>query len=157
MTDRNPETGGNAQRKRLLAMLTLLAIAAFALVIIVVIGAGGGIGAGGSDAYRDELATAMPNADPVIGEKLSAQNDCNACHLVGDGSVAPLFDGLADAAGQRKDDLSPQQYLYESIVYPSAHLVDGYTDAMPLDYGERLHIEDIGHIIAYLQTFRADS
>ena len=157
MTNENAETGGNAQRKRLLAMLTLLAIAAFALVIVVIISAGGGMGAGGSDAYRDELATAMPNADPIIGEKLSAQNDCNACHLVGDGSVAPLFDGLADAAAERKSDLNAQQYLYEAIVYSSAHLVDGYTDAMPVDYGERLHIEDIGHIIAWLQTFRAES
>ena len=157
MTNENAETGGNAQRKRLLVILTLVAIATFALVILVIIGAGGGMGAGGSDAYRDELATAMPNADPIIGEKLSAQNDCNACHLVGDGSVAPLFDGLADAAAERKSDLNAQQYLYEAIVYPSAHLIDGFTDAMPVDYGERLHIEDIGHIIAWLQTFRAES
>ena len=157
MTDKTPETGGAAQRKGLLLALTLAAVAAFALVIVVIISAGGGMGAGGSDAYRDDLASAMPNADPIIGEKLSAQNDCNACHLVGDGSVAPLFDGLADEAAQRKSDLTAQQYLYEAIVYPSAHLVDGYTDAMPVDYGERLHIEDIGHIIAWLQTFRAES
>lgn len=104
------------------------------------------------DAYQIELAEALPGADVSIGRDLVQTQDCAACHLVGDGSVSPLFDGIAAAAGKRRPPLSAEQYLYEAILFPAAHLVDGYTNAMPNNYGDRLSRQQVAHIIAYLLT-----
>ena len=77
-------------------------------------------GAGDSASYADELATAMSGADAEIGERLVTESDCATCHLTGDGSAAPRFDGLGDVAGARRDSLGAEEYLYEAIVSPAA-------------------------------------
>ena len=109
-------------------------------------------GAVNSAAYADELQTALTGADAAIGERLVAETDCASCHLTGGGRTAPLFDGLASVARQRRPPLSAEQYIYEAIVLPGAHLVDGYANAMPNDYDQRFSLADIGHMIAYLLT-----
>ena len=106
-----------------------------------------------SQAYASQVALAMAGADASRGAELSAGQDCGLCHLEGDGRLAPLFTGLADLAPQRRPPLSAEQYLYEAVVNPAAHLVAGYSNAMPNNYGERLSQSEIGHIIAYLLTF----
>ena len=105
-----------------------------------------------SASYADELEVALAGADAAIGKRLVAETDCAACHLIGEGRTAPLFDGLASVAGERRAPLSAEQYLYEAIVFPAAHLLDGYANAMPNNYGERFSLADIGHMIAYLLT-----
>ncbi|MCY4464900.1 MAG: c-type cytochrome [Chloroflexi bacterium] len=152
----NQEDSSRARTKRVVFVAALACFAAFVLVIAVLLSSGAGGQAASSDAYRAELATALVDQDWIIGEKLSAQYECNACHMVGDGSTAPLYTGLADAAETRREQLDAEQYLYEAIVYPGAYLVDGYTDAMPNNYGDRLSLPEIGHLIAYLKTFRAE-
>ena len=97
----------------------------------------------------------MAGADAAIGERLVSETDCATCHMTGDGTTAPLFDGLGSVAGERRPPLSAQQYLYEAILLPAAHLVDGYANAMPNDYGERFSPADLGHMIAYLLTLTA--
>ena len=132
-------------------MLALLVVAAFAAIIVLLVQDTGAPPADG--AYQAELEIALAGADAIRGLDLSEAYECELCHWRGDGSTAPLYDGMADVAGQRRENYSAEQYLYEAIVYPAAHLVDGYTDAMPANYGERLTTEEIGHIIAYLLTF----
>lgn len=148
---------GKARRRRFVLTLALVCLAAFVLLIFLMLNPDAAGEAASSDVYRAELATALANPDWIIGEKLSAQHECNACHMTGDGSLAPLFAGLADAAATRRDELDAEQYLYEAIIFPSAHLVEGYTDAMPNNYGDRLSLPEIGDLIAYIKTFRADS
>lgn len=147
---------GKARRRRFVLALALAGFAAFALLFALLLNPDTGGESAGSDAYRAELETALANPDWISGEKLSAQYECNACHMNGDGSLAPLFAGLADAAATRRDELNAEQYLYEAIVFPSAHLVEGYTDLMPNNYGDRLSLPEIGDLIAYIQTFRAE-
>lgn len=105
-----------------------------------------------SGSYADALALALTGADSAIGERLIAETDCAVCHLTGDGRTAPLFDGLASLARARRPPLNAEQYLYEAIVFPAAHLVDGYANAMPKDYAQRFSPADLGHMIAYLLT-----
>ena len=139
-----------AQRRRLLIALIALVVIAFAGVMLY-LARSGASGAGGE--YQAAVAEALAEADALRGEELSEELECNFCHLRGDGTTAPLFYGLADVAGQRRADLPAEQYLYEAILYPAAHLVEGFTDSMPYDYGERLTAQEIGHLIAFLQTF----
>lgn len=106
-----------------------------------------------AESYADEVTAALTNADSEIGGDLVYELECNLCHLQGDGSLSPLFFGLADLASDRRPPLSAEQYLYEATLYPGVHLVEGYTNAMPNDYDERLTQQEVGHIIAYLLTF----
>ncbi|MCY3833595.1 MAG: c-type cytochrome [Chloroflexi bacterium] len=139
-------------------IIAIAAVAAFALALALILGEtltpdSGDINA---DSYADELAAALSGADADIGEKLIKETDCATCHLTGDGSAAPQFAGIGSIAGARRPPLDAEQYLYEAIVLPAAHLVDGYANAMPSDYGQRLSAQEIGHMIAYLLTLTGE-
>ena len=100
--------------------------------------------------YATEVAAALAGASASEGAALVEAFQCSACHILGDGRVAPRFPGLADRAAARRPPLSAAQYLYESIVLPGVYLVAGYADAMPANFADRLSQAQIGHIIAYL-------
>ncbi len=142
-----------ARRRRLVFLLAIVCVAAFAAVIVLLALNAGDGGSPSDGAYQAELEVALAGADADLGADLSETNECSACHLMGDGSMAPLFFGLANVAGQRRASLTAEQYLYEAIVYPSVHLVGDYTDSMPNNYGDRLTTQEIGHLIAFLLTF----
>ncbi len=147
---RNPRPS----QTKLIVATVLLAVAGFLLLMALVISATSSSNGGAIDSasYTDELGTALEGADAATGERLIAETDCATCHLIGEGRVAPLFDGLASVAGERRPPLSAEQYLYEAIVFPAAHLVEGYANAMPNAYGERFSLAELGHMIAYLLT-----
>lgn len=147
-------TSPRQSKMKLIVAAAILALAGFALLLAMVISTTSSSNGGGFDSasYADEVEAALTGADPAIGQRLIAETDCAACHLTGEGRTAPLFDGLASVAGQRRPPLSAEQYLYEAIVSPGAHLLDGYANAMPNDYGQRFSRTDIGHMIAHLLT-----
>lgn len=152
MTEKASPSG--VARFRAIAGIALLAVIVFvALLIAVISRSQPGDGAVEADAFAQEVAAALENADVLIGEDLVYELECNLCHLQGDGSLSPLFFGLADLAADRRPPLTAEQYLYEAIVQPGAHLVAGYTNAMPNNYDERLTQQEVGHIVAYLMTF----
>ena len=137
----------------LIAVIALLIVAAAAIVIVIALNAGGAPGNGqnpDSSAYAAELAEAMANADAESGEALIYEFECYTCHVLGDGSLSPFFDGIGLLAAERRPPLNAEQYLYEAIVYPSAFLLEDYSDSMPGDYGERVSPGQIGDMIAYL-------
>ena len=145
-------------QKPLIVAIVLLTLIIFMIVITAVINSSSTSGTGSIDAqsYATEVAAALAGADKDLGAKLVEDLDCAVCHLEGDGSLAPLFPGVADFASVRRPPLSGEQYLYEAILFPAVHLVDGYTNAMPNNYEERLSQQDVGHIIAYLLSFSSD-
>lgn len=107
-----------------------------------------------AETYADEVARLLQDADPARGEALVKRYACVSCHE-GAGAqnrLAPVWDGLASVAADRHPPLSAAAYLYESIVYPRAHEVEGYTGQMPLIYGRTIPDAELGDIIAYLLT-----
>src|SRR5688572_173825 len=74
----------------------------------------------------------------------AAELPCATCHSL-DGSelVGPSFQGIAERAATRREGLSAEEYLHQSIVTPSQYVVPNYTDAMPKTYAEKLSEEDI--------------
>lgn len=102
--------------------------------------------------YRAEVDSALEGADATIGAQLIEQQICVVCHVSGNGTIAPFFAGIANRAGQRHLPLDAEQYLYESIMYPSRFVVEEYANSMPQHYGDLLTQQEVGHIIAYLMT-----
>jgi len=153
--DRNPRQ----TQKKLIVAVAFLVLAGFIALLALLISGTSSSDAGTIDSasYAAELEVALAGADAAIGEGLVTETDCATCHMTGDGTTAPRFDGLASIAAQRRPPLSAEQYLYEAIILPAAHLVDGYANAMPNNYGERFSPADLGHMIAYLLTLTAEA
>ena len=100
--------------------------------------------------YATDVAAALSDAAVSEGKTLFEALQCGICNVTGEGRVAPSLTGIADSAETERQPLSAEQYLYESIVSPGAYLVDGYANAMPANFGDRLTRAEIGHVIAYL-------
>jgi len=57
----------------------------------------------------------------------------------------------ADYKGQAT---TPEQYLLESIVNPSAFMVSGFQPVMPGNYGQTLTAQETANLIAYLLSIK---
>lgn len=107
-----------------------------------------------AETYMSEVDVLLTDADVEYGEELLTVYGCVACH-VGAGAehnLAPSFVGLADRAEERRLPLTASAYIYESIVYPLAYEVDGYSGQMPMNFSTVIPADDLGDIIAYLLT-----
>lgn len=101
--------------------------------------------------YMDRVNRLLRNADPERGRALVQEHGCNACHGGANaGRLAPGFDDLWQVAAERHPPLTAAAYVYESIIYPGAYIVEGYPSNMPRIYDERIPDDELGHIIAYL-------
>ncbi len=140
--------------KAALAIVALVLLAFLLLIAYMLVdnSAGASTATLSEDSYAAELALALDGADADIGAGLINEYECYTCHVLGDGSQSPLFDGIGIFAGERRPPLSAEQYLYEAIVLPGVFIVEDYSDSMPNNYDERLSQQEVGHMIAYLLT-----
>lgn len=115
------------------------------------------IGACSSDPPAIPLAD-LPAGDAINGEKvfLQSHNDapaCTSCHTLTDLKlVGPGLAGIGQRADQAVRNQSAEEYLYLSIVRPSRHLVQGFSNLMYTEYEDKLHPQDIADLIAFLLT-----
>jgi mono/diheme cytochrome c family protein len=105
--------------------------------------------------------------NPEAGEAIFwGRGKCSTCHSVGSQGSAVRGPNLGDlffTAGERikeraargKAGMTPTDYLVESVIDPSVHIVQGYPDGvMPIVYKPPigLSLEDVQAVIGYLQT-----
>ncbi len=107
----------------------------------------------GDDAAATEGETMA--ADPALveqGELLFAQT-CMACHMDVD-TIGPSLPHIAASAPQIAAELgmSTEAYLRQSIVDPTAYVVEGFQPSMPAGYGERYTEEELQALIAYIMA-----
>ena len=108
--------------------------------------------------YQAWLAAApAPKAPSADGERLFAQYACNTCHKPVPGGRGPSLHGLygsqvalADGGTARADDA----YLRESILMPSARMVQGYEPIMPAFQGQ-VSEEALQQLISYIKNLPA--
>ena len=97
--------------------------------------------------------------DPVAeGQALAQSAGCLACHSV-DGSplVGPTWKGLFGKTETLADGSTvvvDEAYLIESIIDPSAKIVNGFQDVMPKNYGDIFSDQEIGYIIEYIKSLQ---
>ncbi len=117
---------------------------------------------------KAQVAVAAAAAQTPVGrgQQLVSQNGCISCHSV-DGSstgIAPTWKGLYMSKVKLSGgtNVAPgtvvtadQAYLMESIVNPSAKIVDGFQDnVMPKTFGTALTQSQISDIIAYIESLK---
>lgn len=152
-------TESSPSRRRVPAWIVLLSmsvIAVFAIIVVIIFAQSSGASLSqtepiSAESYLDEIA-ALPEGDPINGDKLIDSLDCGACHRIGGERVAPPFAGIAERAESRRPPLTGPAYIYEAIMRPSAYVVESYIDAMPQNYPARLSPQEIADLLAYLLT-----
>lgn len=96
-------------------------------------------------------ADVSPEEMVAAGEQLYAGGGgCTACH--GLGTRAPdLLGVVGTLCGERKPDMSCKEYLHESMVNPSAYVVEGFQPIMP-DMSRTLSDAQIWSLVAFLES-----
>ncbi|RME83156.1 MAG: hypothetical protein D6775_08920 [Caldilineae bacterium] len=97
-------------------------------------------------------------AGELDGQEVAQGAGCLACHSV-DGStlVGPTWQGLFGSTREFEDGstaVADETYLHQSIVDPSAHIVKGFSDLMPKNFGDMLSEDEINAIIEYIKTLQ---
>jgi cytochrome c oxidase subunit 2 len=104
----------------------------------------------------EQAAAALAGTAAERGQTLAVDFGCAACHSA-DGSVivGPTWLGVFGST-ETLDDGSTvtvdENYIRQSILDPESHLVAGFPNVMPQNYREQLTDEQIGDIIAYIQS-----
>jgi cytochrome c oxidase subunit II len=96
-------------------------------------------------------AAAKPGAEGIA---VFNAEGCGGCHSLAAanaaGNVGPSLEtstlqGAAQAANEPLED-----FVRQSIVDPSAHIADGYTDIMPKDFGNKIPADQLDQLVALL-------
>jgi len=109
----------------------------------------------------DEIMTQLEGVtgDPANGQTIynNPPLACIGCHSVD--AVAPLTaNQWANINSVRLAEpqfagYTPEHYIVESIVNPGAYLVPGYGNVMSSDFGQRIDIQMLADIIAYIKSY----
>ena len=110
------------------------------------------------DVVLEELATPTPSpeeeADPVArGQRVYLDTGCGGCHTIDGlsaGNVGPNQNNIGSVAATRIPGMSAEDYIRESILDPSAYVVEGYPDdVMPKNYSELLTSDELSDLVAF--------
>ncbi len=96
-------------------------------------------------------ADVSPEELAAIGEEIyHGAGGCTACH--GLGTRAPDLLGVIGAVcATRKPDLSCKEYLHESLVNPTAYVVEGFQPIM-MDQSRTLSPAQLWALVAFLES-----
>lgn len=106
-----------------------------------------------------ELPTPTPGveerADPIAhGQRLYTNSGCAGCHTIegiSNGAVGPNLTQIGGIAATRKDGVSAEDFIRESILNPNAYVVEGYQpNFMPQNYGQQFSDRELDDLIAFL-------
>ena len=91
------------------------------------------------------------SGDPAAaGEMLFAQV-CAACHAETD-TIGPALPHIGAEAAATAEELgmTTEEYLHQSIVDPTAYVMEGFQPIMPPGYGDQYSEDEINALIAYI-------
>jgi len=108
-----------------------------------------------------ELAEIQPAAelaaesdDPVErGRAVYNTSGCGGCHAIEGisvGAVGPALSQITTVAATRVDGVTAEEYIRESIINPSAYLVEGYDDLMIKTFADSITEGQFDDLIAFL-------
>jgi len=110
----------------------------------------------------EEIAAAIPNADPANAETLALTRGCTGCHALDSDQVmtGPTWynmGNIAVARAQASGSASPAEYLYTSIHAPNEYIVPDYQpNLMPQNYSDQLSDQEFADLVEYLLSQRQE-
>ena len=117
----------------------------------------------GAEAEIDPASIGDPGRGRAIFENGTelVRTTCTKCHSL-DGTVpadprhprrlAPSLLGVSARASDRAQQLGAVEYIRQSILDPSAYIVEGYEDDMDKGYKYGLSEEEVDDLVAFLLT-----
>lgn len=91
-----------------------------------------------------------------LGEKIFyGKGSCAICHSIGSkGARAPDLADMGMVAAGRKQGVSATAYLFESLIDPGAHIVEGYGNIMPPVHKAPISLNEseLMTMVAFLQS-----
>lgn len=110
------------------------------------------------DVYREGGAEAAGPSEPRPPEELFVSMACAGCHVLDQpqtadnrGPVGPNLGNLSENAAQRIEGMSAEEYVYQSIVNPNAHIVDTYQpNVMTQTFAQQMTEEEIRNMVDWL-------
>lgn len=105
------------------------------------------------DAYQEWLQGGPPVTPAQAGETLFQQMGCMTCHDAGAASRGPILSGVFGHEVKLRGGettVADEEYIRESIMTPSAKVVDGYAPLMPSF--PNLDEEEILNLVAYIKS-----
>lgn len=109
-----------------------------------------------SSKSSDSETKLNPNSPAGKGQTLFSTH-CATCHSVKGNRVVvgPSLEGIARRASARVSDLSAEDYLRESILFPDSYVVEGYAvGSMQQNFATNLTSEDVNYLVTYLLTLK---
>jgi len=106
------------------------------------------------DAYQRWLAGPNAGQPPAVqGARLFEEMNCISCHRNGPTQRGPVLEGLYGKTVELKGGgsvVADDAYVRESIVNPTAKVVNGYEPLMPV-YLSQLSEEQVNALLAYVR------
>lgn len=124
----------------------------YLLFLFVLLLAACGSGSGSEDNEGVEAGKALFEQSILGG-----QTGCTTCHSLEPGVVlvGPSLAIIGSEAEGRVTGQSAEEYLRQSILDPDAFVVMDYpAGTMPKVYGDVLSNDEVGQLVAYLQTLK---
>lgn len=103
-------------------------------------------------------ASAPPDAVMTV----FSDNGCGGCHTINGvsgmaGNIGPELTNIGAVASERiqasdysGDATTPEEYIHESIVNPTAYIVPEYQGVMPQNFGETIPSDQLDMLVEYL-------
>ena len=93
--------------------------------------------------------------DPVArGQQVFLNRGCTGCHTVeglSTATIGPNLTTIGTVAATRVPGQSAEEYIRESILNPSTHIVEGFQDnIMPKNFGELIPAAELDDLVASL-------
>lgn len=119
----------------------------------------------GADVDRILNILGEVTGDPLNGQVLYNSDTlaCYGCHVEQAGEAAPALDGTLTRVEETRlsdpalEDYTPVSYLVESIVHPGQYIPPGYDNVMPNNFGDRLTLQELADLVAYLESQDGES
>lgn len=112
-----------------------------------------------SAAEADAELAKLPAGNAADGEKQFTLAGCVGCHAQEKDKklVGPSFYGLFIRAANGKPGYSAKAYLYESIVNPNEHVVEGYQpNIMQQTYAKTLSQQNMADLLAWIEKAHSE-